>query len=202
MADLILGSTTVMSESSGVISGIPAAGVTGTLTSGVTFPAGHIVKIYQDIDSVAEAKTVTAHAWTDSNLSITFTPVSVNSRFIIQGQWSERGGSNGSALRIVRVGATEPSSGSTLIGDTSGTYRKRATVKYSYEGQDAQQTIPVCYCCFDDPNTASEITYKLQASTEGTTSYINRNESFGDASQGYTYHAVEISTMIIFEISS
>jgi len=202
MADLILGSTTVMSESSGVISGIPAAGVTGTLTTGVTFPAGHIVKIHQDIDSAAQSRTVATHAWIDSNLSITFTPVSENSRFIIQGQWAERGSSNGSAMRIVRVGATEPSSGSTLIADTSGSNRKRATVKYSYEGQDAQQTIPICYCCYDDPNTASEITYKLQSATEGTSSYVNRNESFSDSAGSYSYQAVEISTMIIFEISS
>ena len=199
MADLILGSTTVMSESGGVISGIPAAGITGTFGSGVTFPAGHVVKVYYDTDSTTQTGSQTAHTWYNSLLSITLTPVSINSKFVIQGHWSHRGTSNGSAMKIVRDGATEPSTGSTLIGDEAGT-RFRATLAYSYEGFDANQRNQLAYSVHDDPDTALELTYRLQYMTESTSYYINRNENYPNAAVNYA--AVDVSTMTIFEISS
>ena len=46
MADLVLGSTTAMTESGGTVT---LGGV--TIPSGVTFPAGHVVAVYNDTHS-------------------------------------------------------------------------------------------------------------------------------------------------------
>ena len=195
MADLVLGSTTAMTESGGTVT---LCGV--TIPSGVTFPAGHVVAVYNDTHSEQQTGSGSIHTWYDSSLAITLTPVSVNSKFVIQGQWNQHCASNGSAMKIARAGATEPDTGSTLIGDKWGATRQRAGIAYSYQGFDANQRNPIAYCVYDDPNTASSITYKLQYMHEAGTYYINRSEGAPDAI--YSYATVEVSTMTIFEISS
>ena len=175
MADLVLGSTTAMTESGGTVT---LGGV--TIPSGVTFPAGHVVAVYNDTHSEQQTGSGSIHTWYDSSLAITLTPVSVNSKFVIQGHWSHRGTSNGSAMKIVRDGATEPSTGSTLIGDEAGN-RFRATLAYSYEGFDANQRNQLAYSVHDDPDTALELTYRLQYMTESTPYYINRNENYSNS---------------------
>jgi len=197
MANLRLNNVVALSETGGVAT-------FGSHSSTLNYPTGHVITVYNDSDSTPQTGSHTGHTWYDSLLSITFTPASINSKFVIQGQFNQHCASNGSAMKIVRDGATEPNTGSTLIADGDAALlssnRPRASIAYSYQGFDANQRNPIAYCVYDDPDTASEITYKLQFMSENASYFINRSENFQDNT--YSYASVEISTMTIFEIAS
>ena len=197
------GTNALVSDNSGNVTlagttTISSAGITsGTIASAVTFPAGHIINVWFDKDSVPASYNSTAHTWQDSNLSITLTPASVNSKFIIQGQFDAIDNSNCMSLRIVNNGNTT----NTMIGDKTGN-RDQSTRIWSYEGFDGnQRNNGGDYCVYDVPATTSQIIYKLQYTHENADYQINRNQNWYN-NAGQNYSGTTISTMIIYEIVS
>jgi hypothetical protein len=206
MADLILGSTTVMSESGGVISGIPAAGVTGTLGSGVTFPAGHIVDIktavYRGVQSTSTSTyTQIGYGEHDVLEVTTATPQSSSSKFFLLasiGCIGQSGSFTGTiAFRFTRGGSFISASGSDHLSGS----RVASSMRYgvpSYTDQNHAGGISFSY--LDSPASASasvySIEYNTQSSREGT---INRSAGYLD--DALTYGSLTATSLTVFEIA-
>ena len=120
-AKLFLGSTQLASESSGTITVdnatlgsdviTPAAGITGTLGSGVTFPAGHVLYTQESnitsTDSNAQATDYTA---TGNSITVASANVALGSKIIIMFNnhiWVSASGVEARvALRVQRIVST------------------------------------------------------------------------------------------------
>lgn len=116
MASIVLGSTTVISESSG----------TPSIQSGVDFPAGHVIQVVGNtIKSTTIIHTGTFSGWEAiSGFYVDITPKQLNSDFFISLTTSI--GGNGNAEGAVKLARGYDSSGGTsfsytdIIGDSSG----------------------------------------------------------------------------------
>ena len=137
-----------------------------TRESGLVIPAsggGKLLAIYYD--SVGRTQTTTSYTPVDvTGLSITLTPASSDSKFIIYSDL--KGGSATYTLNSLIVRTISGGSAAFIgLGDNSGksnTFAAGAGSKYAglNEGNDG------CSQCFlDSPNTASEIIYKMQMKT-------------------------------------
>ncbi len=207
MADLILGSTTVMSESGGVISGIPAAGVTGTLGSGVTFPAGHIVDIktaiYRGVQSTSTSTyTQIGYGEHDVLEVTTATPQSSSSKFFLLasiGCIGQSGSLTGTfAFRFTRGGSFIDASGGqeTLSGNRLGASMRYGIPSYSDQNHGGGMS----FSYLDSPASASasvySILYNSQSSREAT---INRSSGYLD--DALTYGSLTATSLTVFEIA-
>ncbi len=139
--------------------GIPAAGITGTLGSGVTFPAGHILQIVEGTLTVQS--TTSSTSYVDSGLNASITPSSASNKILIlsnmQACRSSQGGASGLGLRVVRDSTPlyTPGANHNVYWGASGGY------------------IPWNDQYLDSPNTTSSLTYKIQyASYSGSYSVI------------------------------
>ena len=115
-------------------------------------PAGHIISTYTDV--ITSAVTFSSSSYVDSGLSITLTPKSTSSKFIIQiygktamDNTSENAGMQHKILR----------DSTTISSANHMNYWNR--LDYS---DDYYPTMNVTY--IDSPNTTSSITYKMQGS--------------------------------------
>jgi len=147
MADLLLGTTNIATESSGTVTlqnatlgstvtipssvAIPAAGVTGTLGSGITFPAGHTIKIYgPSFKNASGPITKTGNTYTEihSDLRVTVNNMLSSSNYLIfhyQGEFGARSSGNSWANFSVGESADYTTVYSGIVGftgNTSGTF--------------------------------------------------------------------------------
>jgi hypothetical protein len=85
--------------------GIPAAGITGTLGSGVAFPAGHITKVYYFTDTAGDLRT-TNNSPTVACTPMSFTAVEGRKYIVIGNQQLATSNETGTAYkpRILRFG--------------------------------------------------------------------------------------------------
>ena len=172
------------------------SGVIGT-TVGTPSGGGVLTEVWYDSDPVPWSGSVTADTWYDSPLSITTaTPSSVTSRYAIQGHFQIIDNTNAVAVRILR-GTTEVS---TMVGNDTGSNHQRVTVAGSHQGADTNQRNNLAFTVYDDPDSTTALTYKLQYMMEGTTAYINRNATWTD--NAITYSGIGICTLIVYEITS
>ncbi len=161
---------------------------------GVVTGAGKLLNVYSVNYTDAYTASVTANTWYDfPSLSITLTPTSANSRFLIISQVGRMDtDSNGFGFRILRN--TIP------VGvGTNGGSRPLATSFGSAINRDTNHSGDALALTYlDSPNTTDSITYKIQFNVEGTLVYLNRNVEYANSSQ--IYNAVTLSTLIIQEI--
>ena len=158
MADLILGNTTVMTESGGTIA------LSSEILSNSTFPAGHIIQVQTAVDSTQVRTSSGSNAYVDSGLRVSITPKFNNSKIIIQhgvGSIVRQTGYYG-----YRIKRTAPSFIQTLpyIG-----YSDNSSLKggLSY------------YKTFDTPNTLSVCTYEVQIYVGTGVDYFWNYDSYG-----------------------
>ena len=86
MATLKLNSETVVSESSGTLTAPALDITTGTLGSGITFPAGHIIQTVQQTDTDNTTFDVGPSSKTNTpfdNLNCSITPIKTNSKILV-----------------------------------------------------------------------------------------------------------------------
>jgi hypothetical protein len=141
-------------------------------------PAGSTLQVVQ-----AEKTDVFATASTSyvdvTGLSVTITPTSANSRFLVLAQISlgcttvDRYSIFG---RLMRNGSA------IHIADTSASNRDRGTFSYQMGGFEGPMMQPIVFV--DSPATTSVLTYNVQIRAESPqTAYINRGlEADGDTS--------------------
>ena len=195
MANIVLNTSTVLSESGGNVSW------------GTGAPVGSVINVQQalktDVQTITNSGTFPD--WEDiTGLSITMTPKSASSKFFIQsfvmcsGQYWKV---YVNLLRVVGGVSTE-----LQLGDARGTYRPRyrvGTLDDTFQDTHGpMQYIP--HLIIDSPNTTSNVTYKLQGTGRNRSGenimYINRSVPDRDNSSG-EYDDNGSSSIVIMEIA-
>ena len=170
-----------------------------TIASGVTFPAGSVLRVVNTFDNTPRTVTLTNignnytnygmdHAGHDlTSLDVTITPLLSTNKMYIQGKVSFSAYSAiYGVLRMYRsIGGTFPAKSaanqpwhSTTSGAAAKGFVGLEAITMN-EGSPSQwQTIPTHFAYLDSPNTESEIVYRLNIVAEAdstTTAYINRS---------------------------
>ena len=134
---------------------------------------------------VKNAILTTHYSFTDTSfaditgLAVTITPSSSSSKMLITAHLGavSGGGSHAQMFGFIRD--------STIIGQSTSSATTLASFG-QYYGNNNQYFAPMSGQVLDEPNTTSQITYKLQGKTTGSTTYINRwasnNTQFGFSS--------------------
>ena len=131
---------------------------------------------------------ITSTTGEDIGLSISITPTSATSEFILTGSIA-MGGSNASfaGIKLFRD-STEIGSGS---GKTYSAYKIWYPVAES--NLDGRSVGPVSINFLDDPDTASSITYKVQAWVSSGTGGINHRTGVDDTNLSSQFTVMEIA---------
>jgi len=154
---------------------------TFNFTGSVSGAGGGKILNYKYVSGTNTGVTIDSTTWTDSNITLTYTPSSTDSRIIINVNAYVNlfvtGQGTGTGLkRAISGGAT-----TTQIGD--------ATTGFSYR-YDIDAEMHVVFEHIDHPNTTSAVTYTLNARREGGSGNAIR---LGESNKR--------SEMILYEIS-
>jgi hypothetical protein len=157
---------------------------------------GSVLQVAQGFKTDAYATTSTTFGDV-SNLSVTLTPISVTSKFLIM--------VNMTYLHTLYVGHIKLMRNSTEIGNADAA-SNRPTYFLTYsnvtnanvDGAWVRESMDY----LDSPNTTSAVTYKIQAATrrdgQGGTFYINRSSPDRDTTG---YDARGVSSIVVMEIA-
>ena len=167
----------------GTITGISAGGLPdGVITSddlaagaitAAGLPAGSILQVVQGTPKTDTFSTTSTTPVDITGLNVTITPSSTNSKILVYAGVNCGSSSNFVGLYLVR-GSTQ-----IFLGDTAGN-RDRVSIAYITDNnRPSAQTLMF----LDEPATTSATTYKMQITTNASTSYVNRasNESDNEA---------------------
>ena len=153
---------------------------TGTLGSGVTFPAGHITQIGTVCHTYTQLNctTTTLEDW--PGMSCTITPRSASNKIILMGS-------------LITLGSASSDSGNIVVfrDDGGGFDAILALGDYQYQGNSWS------LCWIDSPGVTVQVTYKLQVRQDtGGTFHLNGN----DGSNSSTHEEGSNSYMYPMEI--
>jgi hypothetical protein len=164
------------------------------------YSPGCIIQVQQGVLNVKQTIAAADGAtWTPiTNLFVTITPASINSKFLLSSKLNVGiTGGNGTtaAFRFVRV--VNSVATSVGIGNTTGdaVSFRTATDNAAFNSW----TFPACGDYLDSPYTTLPITYKLEGRTYNTSYTVTINSS--NAGGGLDA-AVAISTLSVYEIAS
>jgi hypothetical protein len=171
--------------------------VTGTLLTNKT--AGTILQVSQA--TFTGIQTITASGdfnWTDiSSLSVTITPTSSTSKFLLIAQVSC---AVLTVNRIVGLRFTGGNSG-TFVADAAGSRTRTATFFTTPSGNSYPINASLNINYLDSPATASAITYKVQAAPNSGSGNVAINYNSGDDSN-FSYIPRGASSLIVMEIAA
>ena len=203
MPDLVLGTTTVMSESSG----------TASIASGITFPSGHIIQVVQYMLQNAFTQTInSSNGYVIMNdgsddFAVTITTLKANSRIKLSINFGVFVSHNSSAgyganARIIRdIGGSSTDLAKNVLpgGNTpKGTFSLNTdSLTYDDGGKG--------FMMIDSPaqDAGTTMTYKIGVLGHSPSNYtmmVNYNASTTSGSDGY--QGTGISTFIAEEISA
>ena len=191
MPDLVLGSTTVLSDSSG----------TPTIQSEVVFPAGHILQVQSTVvtDRNSSTDTDTSGTGTDVGLNVTITPKKSGSYFFIQC-------SIGIGTLTSETWAIILSRDGTRIGNGVDSSSRNGVFFRGIDhaggsGNDSNHGIGASNHYVDKTGSTAgtSITYKCGLVTQTGTAYLNRGES--DADNALVYGSYTSSSVTVMEIA-
>ena len=161
----------------------------GAITSGVTFPAGHVLQVVQETYT---GHTTVASASYQDILTANITLISTSSKVLINFlvNTGMTGGNEGAHIRIERDGT------SLLMGDARGSRDRAFTHSGSHYSGHEQYGASGIY--LDSPTSISSLTYTISVRGHGSgyPVHINSNENDGDASQQSATASVIILTEI------
>ena len=165
----------------------------GNISTIKTFSApGHVIQTLQSqkTDTFTTSSVVNSGGYVDiTGLSINITPASSSSKFLVMAKVSGMIWNHGHTFfRLLRD--------STTIGVATGTGNRIATFSSTGTG-DSWATADHVTSCLDSPNTASQITYKVQGACEYGALYVNRSSRDTDA----WYDARTTSEITVMEIA-
>ena len=174
--------------------------IVGATTAGKIHVPGHVI----NAQSVNFTGTQ-AHAYSSGNsfvditdLSITMTPASATSKFLVTAQIACCNDAHFVYLRFVRNGAA------IITPDGAGSANRQSSHFNSSDSNNGSSTyvMNVIPCqLLDSPNTTSNVTYKVQFTgrADSGTARINRTTRDLDHSNGYDARGV--STLTVMEIA-
>jgi hypothetical protein len=142
--------------------GIPATDITSAILDASRLPAGLVLQAATSV--LTTTPSTTSSAFVASGLSVTLTPRSSNSKFLLF--TSLNTGNTGSAWNYFAFAR-----GTTKIGlGVSGTVNTGGQFFVTDNGR--MDTVTMHY--FDSPATSSDVTYNLYFATYANTAYLNR----------------------------
>jgi hypothetical protein len=163
-----------------------------SLTSG-QLPAGSVLQVLNAYKTDTQSFAPSATFSDIVGLTLTITPTSSSSKFLIYFSVDMGGGADQTHgyVRINRNG--------TVIGQADAASNRTPASGTVVNTSVAGQTIPTTIMYLDSPATASSITYKLTATANnaGTTIYLNRSSRDVDAS-GYDGRGT--SSLVVMEV--
>jgi hypothetical protein len=177
----------------------------GTIASGVTFPAGHVLQCLSATKTDIFSSASVNNTWTAiPSLLIAITPSATSSKILVQynvNTGMATGSHSGVATGIYRDGTIiSGAKGSTLLSSQEAT----TTVATHYNTGDSNVGIDVHSMSFLDsptiPSTPIAITYQVylfNASGGAFVSYVNRTMSDGNA----IYVTRGASTITVMEVA-
>lgn len=148
--------------------GISASNITtGTLPK-AQLPSGTVLQVVQSTKTDTQSFSGLSTSWADiTGLSVTITPTSSASRFLILGGVMTSITSNTVQLKLQRNGSD------IFVADAAGS-RKRGMVQL-YPSAGPVVSVYSTASFVDSPATSSAVTYKFQLSIGGgATDYVNR----------------------------
>ena len=138
-----------------------------TIESGHVLQApGHVLQVQSSILTTAVTFSNTSFADV-SGLTVDITPSSTNSKVLVT---AHLGGVSGAGSHAQMFGFARDS---TVIGQTTHSSANPAAFG-QYHGNNTQHFTPMSFQMLDSPNTTSQVTYKLQSKTTGSSFYLNR----------------------------
>lgn len=178
MPELQLGGKVIATQTG---SDNPVLGSTVSIPSGVTFPAGHVIKKHYVEYSSVFSDTNCLNSVIYLNFQLDIAPVSENSKFFIIANISAAGAAQHNFLTL-RLYQTSPTT--VLLTETQ-------VMSFSYA-----YTFPTIMTYHHSPNTSNPITYKI--------GYIDTNNDSGDLyiNQYNTASIVQTTSINAFEFSS
>ena len=183
-------------------SSLDLTGKTVTLPSGT---GGKILNVWQGvftgIQSFAPGSSAPGPRADITNLSVTLTPTSASSRFLITCSISMGGASNSPAYYLMRDSTDILLNTSSLGATTLATWGSHHSGNTGYIYSSDLQTISYV----DSPATTSSITYKVQGQNAfgaGTVIYVNSSYQSGSGADTSYYNVRGCSTITVMEISS
>ena len=163
--------------------GVAELSATGTASSSTflrgdnSWAAAGGGKVLQAVTVVkTDATTSTSTSFvTISGMSVAITPSATSSKILVICNFNanQAVGANNPAYRIVR------DSTAVNVGDASGS-RNRSGAKANSYNTNVQVTASIMF--LDAPSSTSSLTYALQWTTQRSTMYFNRSETFVDSS--------------------
>ena len=163
-------------------------------TGGSVGITGHVLKVY--FAEKTDTQSTTGSTFVDiTDLSLTITPLSNTSKFLVRANLFLSGNTNFAYARLVRD--STPIS----LPDGHASFN-RSTAHFGFGVYQASTYMFAMASSekLDDPQTASAITYKVQFSARGDsgTSYINKTGRDQDSTSGFDQRGT--SSLTIMEI--
>jgi hypothetical protein len=181
------GDTNNISMSTGSI----ASAVTGTLGSGIVFPAGHVLQVKSILMTDTDSTTSTTDGGVvisgGSDLSIAITPADANNKVLLTAMITCANSTGGKRNFFMFNG------GNSGVKGDAATGHECLTVVNAFTGAGSEENVVMQY--LDSPATASETTYSVYWWVEGGTGWINR------AATQDAYQGNGTSTFTVMEIS-
>lgn len=174
----------------------------GTIGSGATFPAGHIIKTYSQTFRGTESNgtgsyVIVGNGDADELEITTDTPKSTSSKFLIMvsiGAVSDTSGAT-TAFRLTRGGTFINESGSDDLADD-----RQASSFRGNGGITTNHADSVSFNFLDSPNSSTALTYAVTYQNQsGITTTINYPSA--NTNTDLSYGTRTASTLIIFEIA-
>ena len=155
-------------------------GMTGTLGSGLTFPAGHVLQVQHGY-LTTNFTTTTSGVWMDTGLTVTITPSSTSSKIFIEA--SVTGVGNSQSGYNTKVSILQPianSDANVVLSDSRNYYRDYNAQGTTLSGGNVTYRA-YSWGGLDSPASTSALTYGVCIKGEGTgtsrTLYFNNSHS-------------------------
>lgn len=170
------------------ISTIPAAGLSSGVPTRAQLPAGCILQVAQAVKT--DSQVITSTSLVDVvGLSVTITPTSATSKFMIWGDIAVGGTNTNYILFQLVRGATN-----IYLGTEAKTYvATRGWYPNSQTNSDGASIGTVTMMFLDSPATTSPVTYKIQTRVTGNSGAINRRVSNDDTSLASSLTIMEVA---------
>jgi hypothetical protein len=156
---------------------------------GKVYVPGHTIQIQQTVKNDVFSSSSTSYV-DITGLSVSITPVSVNSKILVVANVKGQGGSN-ATTRLMR------DSTAIFLGTASGSRTVGSGGDLFGSGSPGGAGQTNVHFFVDSPSTTSAITYKVQLVVYGSTAYIN--STYNDSDASYTMRGA--SSITVMEIA-
>ena len=172
----------------------------GTLQSGVTFPAGHILQVKCGVER--DIVTSTTQNWNDisTDLVVSITLSSASNKVLIQ--WNAQVADRGGWTPVTRVVRNQHSATTIVTAGTSadtGAGAEGMALSPGYSGGSNESLAAQSASFLDSPNTTNAIEYKVQWYGRTTSSGTNKLNSTIEGN-AQDYYGAGVSSLTLFEV--